>query len=125
MVNEIKSRVVYWDERRQGVEEGGEFWKERYCLLRIGCIPAFGEMEPYDEWSLLVRFQSFHPPNRIVLTCAQHRVGEGVFERCGLVCRSKAIRNYGPDQMQEYCEHTRERSLWFGSLKEAVDITIV
>jgi hypothetical protein len=125
MVNGIKSRDVYWDERPQGDEEDGEFWRERYCLLRIGCIPAFGEKEPYDEWSLLLVWSQPSLRNGRVLTCAQRRAGEGVFERCGLVRRSKPLSNYGPDKIEEYSEHTRETSPWFGRLKEAVDITIV
>ena len=53
-VNGIESRRVFWDEEPKGVEEGGQFWGQRFCLLRIGCIPATGAGAPYDEWSLLL-----------------------------------------------------------------------
>ena len=53
-VNGVKSWDVFWDEAPEGFEEGGGFWKDRYCLVRVGCIPATGEGPPYDEWSLLL-----------------------------------------------------------------------
>jgi len=63
-----------------------------------------------------------------MLTCEQRWVGEGVFERCGIVNRSKGHRNYdgsNPEDMHEYYEHKHETSSWFGKVKEATVITIV
>ncbi|KAK4140917.1 heterokaryon incompatibility protein-domain-containing protein [Dichotomopilus funicola] len=107
-VNGVKSWDVFWDEPPQGHEEGGGFWSEKFSLLRIGCIPATGEKEPYDEWSLLLR-----------------RVGDGVFERCGIVGRSKRFSSFGAADMAKYYEHTRGTSPWFGDVKEPVVIVIV
>lgn len=53
-VNGVKSWDVFWDEPPQGHEEGGGFWRDKFSLLRIGCIAATGEKEPYDEWSLML-----------------------------------------------------------------------
>ncbi|KAK0743044.1 heterokaryon incompatibility protein-domain-containing protein [Schizothecium vesticola] len=107
-VNGVKSWDVFWDESPEGFEEGGGFWRERFCLLRLGCICATGEGPPYDEWSLLLR-----------------QVKEGVFERHGIVGRSRRYQGSGPEGMEEYCEHTHSTSAWFKSVKDPIIVTVI
>ena len=70
-------------------------------FVEVGCIPAIGEGPPYDEWSLLLVCSE----TKIIAktNTRQRQVNENVFERCGIVGRSR--RHQGSDSAGGWKEY--------------------